>query len=67
MSTTDGAQTQSTPPAPQSECTPDARIAAPRKAEPSLDKVNYFYHLKEVKISEFWLLADFDFDYRADK
>jgi predicted ester cyclase len=29
-------------------------------------EVNYFYHLKEGKISEFWLLADFDFDYRAD-
>jgi predicted ester cyclase len=29
-------------------------------------EVNYFYHLKEGKISEFWLLADFDFDYRAE-
>jgi predicted ester cyclase len=27
---------------------------------------NYFYHLREGKISAFWLLADIDFDYRAD-
>ncbi len=27
---------------------------------------NYFYHLKEGKISEFWHLADIDFDYRAE-
>ena len=27
---------------------------------------NYFYHLKAGKISEFWHLADIDFDYRAD-
>ncbi len=27
---------------------------------------NYFYHLKDGKISEFWHLADIDFDYRAD-
>jgi predicted ester cyclase len=26
----------------------------------------YFYHVREGKISEFWLLADVDFDYRAD-
>jgi predicted ester cyclase len=25
----------------------------------------YFYHLRDGKISEFWLLADVDFDYRA--
>ncbi len=24
----------------------------------------YFYHLKDGKISEFWLLADIDFDYK---
>jgi predicted ester cyclase len=29
-------------------------------------EVNYFYHLKDDKVSEFWLLADIDFDYRAD-
>ena len=27
---------------------------------------NYFYHLKAGNISEFWHLADVDFDYRAD-
>lgn len=27
--------------------------------------VIYFYHLKDEKIAEFWLLADIDFDYRA--
>jgi predicted ester cyclase len=29
-------------------------------------EVNYFYHLRQGKISEFWLLSDIDFDYRAD-
>lgn len=24
----------------------------------------YFYHLRDGKIAEFWLLADVDFDYR---
>lgn len=28
--------------------------------------VVYFYHLKDGMISEFWLLADMDFDYRAE-
>jgi predicted ester cyclase len=28
-------------------------------------EVNYFYHLKDGKISEFWLLSDSDFDYKA--
>jgi hypothetical protein len=27
--------------------------------------VNYFYHFKEGKVSELWLLADLDFDYKA--
>jgi hypothetical protein len=26
---------------------------------------NYFYHLEDGKISEFWVLADIDFDYKA--
>ncbi len=26
----------------------------------------YFYHLKDGKIAEFWLLADVDFDYRQN-
>jgi predicted ester cyclase len=34
--------------------------------QPISAEVNYFYHLKENKISEFWLLSDFDFDYRAE-
>jgi predicted ester cyclase len=29
-------------------------------------EANYFYHLKDDKVSEFLLLADIDFDYRAD-
>jgi hypothetical protein len=28
-------------------------------------EVIYFYHLRENKISEFWLLSDHDFDYKA--
>jgi hypothetical protein len=28
--------------------------------------VIYFYHLRDGKISEFWLLADIGFDYRVD-
>ena len=28
--------------------------------------VIYFYHLKDGVISQFWLLADMDFDYRAE-
>jgi len=34
--------------------------------QPVSVEVNYFYHLRVGKISEFWLLADIDFDYRAD-
>ncbi len=34
--------------------------------EPISVEVNYFYHLRDGKISEFWLLADIDFDYTAD-
>ena len=33
--------------------------------EPVETEVNYFYHLKDGKVSEFWLLADIDFDYKA--
>ena len=33
--------------------------------EPVETEVNYFYHLKDGKISEFWVLADIDFDYKA--
>jgi hypothetical protein len=29
-------------------------------------EVIYFYHLKDGKIAEFWLLSDTDFDYKAD-
>ena len=29
-------------------------------------EVIYFYHLREGKIAEFWLLSDADFDYKAD-
>jgi SnoaL-like domain len=28
-------------------------------------EVIYFYHLRDNKISEFWLLSDHDFDYKA--
>jgi hypothetical protein len=28
-------------------------------------EVIYFYHLRDGKIAEFWLLADYAFDYRA--
>jgi hypothetical protein len=34
-------------------------------AEPVKTEVNYFYYLKEGKISEFWVLADIVFDYKA--
>jgi predicted ester cyclase len=34
--------------------------------QPISVEVNYFYHLRQGKISEFWLLTDIDFDYRAD-
>ncbi len=33
--------------------------------EPVETEVNYFYHLRNGKISEFWVLADIDFDYKA--
>jgi predicted ester cyclase len=33
--------------------------------EPVETEVNYFYHLKDGKVSEFWVLADIDFDYKA--
>ena len=33
--------------------------------DPVRTEVNYFYHLKDDKISEFWLLSDMDFDYKA--
>ena len=33
--------------------------------EPVETEVNYFYHLRDGKISEFWVLADIDFDYKA--
>src|SRR5215208_2463201 len=32
--------------------------------QPFHAEVIYFYHLREGKIAEFWLLADQDFDYR---
>lgn len=34
--------------------------------QPTFAEANYFYHLRDGKISAFWLLADSDFDYRAD-
>jgi predicted ester cyclase len=34
--------------------------------QPVSAEANYFYHLRDGKVSEFWLLADIDFDYRAD-
>jgi predicted ester cyclase len=33
--------------------------------EPVRAEVNYFYHLRDGKIAEFWLLADLGFDYKA--
>jgi hypothetical protein len=33
---------------------------------PVLVECNYFYHLKEGKIAEFWHLASIDFDYKAN-
>jgi predicted ester cyclase len=33
--------------------------------EPVRAEVNYFYHLRDGRIAEFWLLADLDFDYKA--
>ena len=34
--------------------------------EPVETEVNYFYTLKDGKISEFWVLADVAFDYKAE-
>jgi hypothetical protein len=28
--------------------------------------VNHFYHLRDDKIAEFWVLADVAFDYKAE-
>jgi addiction module HigA family antidote len=33
---------------------------------PIFVEANYFYHVRNGKIAEFWLLADHDFDYKAD-
>jgi len=33
--------------------------------DPVRTEVNYFYHLRDDTVSEFWLLADLDFDYKA--
>jgi hypothetical protein len=33
--------------------------------EPVETEVSYFYPLKESKISEFWVLADIEFDYKS--
>jgi len=33
--------------------------------KPLSTEVIYFYHLRDGKVAEFWLLADFAFDYRA--
>ncbi|HZP09364.1 ester cyclase [Methyloceanibacter sp.] len=33
--------------------------------QPISTEVIYFYHLARSRIAEFWLLADFPFDYRA--
>jgi hypothetical protein len=33
--------------------------------DPVRTEVNYFYHLRDDTVSEFWLLADLDFDYEA--
>jgi hypothetical protein len=35
-------------------------------AEGKIDgELTYFYHLREGKVSEFWLQANVDFDYKA--
>jgi predicted ester cyclase len=34
--------------------------------QPIAAEANYFYHLRDGKVAEFWLLADVDFDYRAE-
>jgi predicted ester cyclase len=33
--------------------------------KPVTTDVIYFYHLRDEKVAEFWLLADFAFDYRS--
>jgi hypothetical protein len=38
-------------------------FTGPDAAAPGID-VMYFYHLRDAKISEFWLMASFDFDYK---
>jgi hypothetical protein len=40
-----------------------ATVAA--TGEPFTTEVIYFYHLEGEKVSEFWLLSDTDFDYKA--
>lgn len=35
-----------------------------RTGETYRSKVSYFYHLRDGKIAEFWLMANVDFDYR---
>jgi predicted ester cyclase len=34
--------------------------------QPVSAEASYFNHLREGRVSEFWLLADVDFDYTAD-
>lgn len=38
---------------------------APATGEPIETEVNYFYHLEDGKVSEFWVLSDTEFDYKA--
>ena len=38
-------------------------VEASAKQEPDIEVI-YFYHLSHGKISEFWLLASVDFDYK---
>jgi ketosteroid isomerase-like protein len=33
--------------------------------KPVTTDVIYFYHLRDEKVAELWLLADFAFDYRS--
>jgi predicted ester cyclase len=41
-------------------------FAANSNGTPVSTEVNYFYHLRDGKISEFWLLADIEVDYKAE-
>jgi hypothetical protein len=34
--------------------------------QPANAEANYVYRLRDGKVSEFWLLADIEFDYKAD-